>query len=574
LEEKKFFVRTRWLESTSVSAEGKTLVIKQLEQLLFTNNSMIQRSRRFISDFMAQIDATFATNILKMPLVNVVGIDNCGLTFNSAFSFIRSESAHDMRFILTNLRILMFNDCPIPRVIIADQGRGLQSALKECMPGVYAQLCEWHALENMRQCVYKNRTYKSKDELLWLWEHMRNWLQCDDLTKVDEMRAILYSHLKPAEHNYIEKNWRPKKPFIIRAYTRAYPNLGCNSSQRNEGSHHHVKALTDPRAQLDKTASAIIKHIEYFEQQVDQAVAESRMKTHLPGTMKGMESIRHLQGRISFYAMDKIKMEWIKATDLGQDDWQSDCNCQSKMRYCLPCSHTLLPFIGTQRLLPLRYIHPRWFLDGPSCSPTNWKMPPPVAFFSQLPRPQDRADPDDNSLVDDSNMRSKTTSPHYLSHSGALLLTKTLHAQETFHSTLKGEQAQEYALKTKEALETLQAEYRDLQEESGSINRQTQLELPPIPVNKFLKRTVQKGPIKRWAMTGTEVAERAAKIPASTTRTRQASNIPPASTDPGPQTGGCRTSSRNKKYQPGFWKSLAEGNATKGMEDSEFEDSN
>ncbi|KAF8542326.1 hypothetical protein BDD12DRAFT_876786 [Trichophaea hybrida] len=166
-------------------------------------------------------------------------------------------------------------------------------------------------------------------------------------------------------------------------------------------------------------------------------------------------------------------------------------------------------------------------------------MPPPVAFLSQLPKPQDRADPNVNSLVDDSNMHSKTTSPHYLSHSGALLLTKTLHAQETFHK----------------ALETLQAEYRDLQEESGSFNRQTQLELPPIPVNKFLKRTVQKGPIKRRAMTGTEVAERAAKVPASRTR-------------------GCRTSSRNKKYQPGFWKSLAEGNATKGMEDSEFEDSN
>jgi len=50
-------------------------------------------ARRFVSDFMYKTDVTFNTNILKLLLSVVVGIDNTGSTFLVAYCYITSELA-------------------------------------------------------------------------------------------------------------------------------------------------------------------------------------------------------------------------------------------------------------------------------------------------------------------------------------------------------------------------------------------------------------------------------------------------------------------------------------------------
>jgi hypothetical protein len=53
----------------------------------------IKMARRFVSDFMYKTDATFNTNILKLLLSVVVGIDNTSSTFLAVYCYITSESA-------------------------------------------------------------------------------------------------------------------------------------------------------------------------------------------------------------------------------------------------------------------------------------------------------------------------------------------------------------------------------------------------------------------------------------------------------------------------------------------------
>jgi hypothetical protein len=45
-----------------------------------------------------------------MPLVVAVGMDNCGATFNIAFSYTRTESTTDYRFVLRHIQEIVLKD--------------------------------------------------------------------------------------------------------------------------------------------------------------------------------------------------------------------------------------------------------------------------------------------------------------------------------------------------------------------------------------------------------------------------------------------------------------------------------
>jgi hypothetical protein len=102
------------------------VIIKQvLKAVFFTNNELIRLARRFCPDWMIQMDGTFNTNRLKMPLIDVLGVTNTEHSFLFTFCFVTSESADNWSFVLQCLEQTVFKGLPLPRVVIADQGMGL-----------------------------------------------------------------------------------------------------------------------------------------------------------------------------------------------------------------------------------------------------------------------------------------------------------------------------------------------------------------------------------------------------------------------------------------------------------------
>ena len=77
---------------------------------------------------MYEIDSTFNTNRLRLPLSDIVGIDNTGKTFPVAFCYITSESAASFAWISEQLSEYVFYDCPEPALIIGDFAKGLGAA--------------------------------------------------------------------------------------------------------------------------------------------------------------------------------------------------------------------------------------------------------------------------------------------------------------------------------------------------------------------------------------------------------------------------------------------------------------
>jgi hypothetical protein len=80
---------------------------------------------------MYEIDITFNTNVLKLPLSVVVGIDNTGGTLPAVFCYITSESAASLKWIIEQLIDLAFLDCPEPTLITGDFSKGLGAAVAE-----------------------------------------------------------------------------------------------------------------------------------------------------------------------------------------------------------------------------------------------------------------------------------------------------------------------------------------------------------------------------------------------------------------------------------------------------------
>jgi hypothetical protein len=125
LEEEDVHVRFRAEYTVDADGERDGQVIKDL---FWMSPEQIKMTRRFVSGYMYETDATFNTNSLRLPLSVMVGIDNCGKTFPIAYCYITSESAASFKFAADQLSDLAFNDCPEAGVIVGDFSKGLGAA--------------------------------------------------------------------------------------------------------------------------------------------------------------------------------------------------------------------------------------------------------------------------------------------------------------------------------------------------------------------------------------------------------------------------------------------------------------
>ena len=86
-----------------------------------------------------------------MLLFMSIGITNTNMTFPVAFSFALTESQ-----IATTAFLVFLNEevwiehTALPRVGIVDQDEGMWASLKEDMPSLRRQLCQWHTCESIR----------------------------------------------------------------------------------------------------------------------------------------------------------------------------------------------------------------------------------------------------------------------------------------------------------------------------------------------------------------------------------------------------------------------------------------
>jgi hypothetical protein len=117
--------------------------------IVWWTSAQIQLARRFVSDMVAETDATFNTNEKRLLLQCFVGIDNTNSTFEFLQAFSTAESARNIRFILQVLQDYFFYDCPGFAVLAGDFGTGLSAG--------FAQKAAEDTREAGRQLAHKGK---------------------------------------------------------------------------------------------------------------------------------------------------------------------------------------------------------------------------------------------------------------------------------------------------------------------------------------------------------------------------------------------------------------------------------
>jgi len=167
---------------------------KVLDQIVFASTEQVDLARRFASGFVMVIDATFQTNEKNLLLSVCTAITNTGKTFPVCFSFQASEAKVTFDLTWEFLDHYVFHDIEGPAVIVGDQAAGFVSSMadrKEIM-----QLCQWHAVENMRKRLITHGYCKTKEDVEFWRALLWNYVKASTEDDLKECRADLLKELQ------------------------------------------------------------------------------------------------------------------------------------------------------------------------------------------------------------------------------------------------------------------------------------------------------------------------------------------------------------------------------------------
>src|SRR5205814_4977010 len=131
---------------------------------------------------------------------------NTGMSVPIAFSFIRSESEAAFNFIFDCMQDMFWDNCLPPRVILSDQAKGFISSMATSMPTTTLQLCEWHAVSNIKTRLADSKGYTKarRDELnSFIWAY----IQSMDMEALNTNRTALLAEILEPERKYLRENW-------------------------------------------------------------------------------------------------------------------------------------------------------------------------------------------------------------------------------------------------------------------------------------------------------------------------------------------------------------------------------
>jgi hypothetical protein len=343
-----------------------------LEQLFFMSDTQIQWAQRFCSSFMVEVDTTFSTNNLRLPLTVLTGISNAGESFPVAFSFLPSKSKVCFDFIFESLKELVWEEYPPPSIIVGDQAKGLASSLPYSMPSSTPQYCEWHAFESIRKHLidsgYAKEKMKTTKPLIW------DYLQSSSHSTLMANKAKLLKALKSPEVRYIKDNWFTKEKFVCRSYTQHLANLGVNSTQRAESMNAVLKKSLGCQISLLEACRRLVREVRTYEAKL---LADEVASMTLRLRILDMNGFATLLGKITSYAIDLMAPEWAAACVPRPDSiWEGSClhDCSFPVRYGLPCRHWMIRAVLDGFPLPLSLVHPRWWLSGSPVMEGRWAM--------------------------------------------------------------------------------------------------------------------------------------------------------------------------------------------------------
>ncbi|CAG8664616.1 9369_t:CDS:1 [Ambispora gerdemannii] len=354
LEERQYVVRH------TLSKDG------HMQNLFFTHIEAARQTA--ICSEVLMVDATYKTNLYKLPLINAVGVSNIGNakvlnTYQIAMAWVANEQEYTYEWFLRTLKETIYDTffCS-PEVFVSDRDQALRKAANSVFPEAKKMLCIWHMLaQNLRTACRKFfDSDKDYDKFLSLVQQVA---YAEEMSTVEKaFNEVKQAAMKSRDPNYIQnylEEWKKDAKGWMHVHTKNYPHMGIRSTQRVEGSHSGLKKAIEAASGLEQVFSHIDRA--FRQQQLQMNGAFGLNIVSVDPFIRNNERFEQLLGKISRWAIDQIKREICETED--NDNANSDtCKCSLRLNFKLPCRH-IIPSTGP---IPLSLVHPRWLLKHDS----------------------------------------------------------------------------------------------------------------------------------------------------------------------------------------------------------------
>ena len=257
-----------------------------IDKLFVTHQNCIERAQRFPE--VVIIDATYKASTNKMPLVNIVGIDNLSSSsstlslrsFYIASAVLTNETKISYNWVLQCLKKVVYDNGRInPGIFVTDDDKGLRAALDIIYPYTPHILCAWHIKRNFEShasgCYKKNSESEEKflgilDKMIYgctseIFESAKKdyYDFVGKTTKAKELRdylEMLVLHEKSVGGMgltcYIHRLLSYKERWA-RLWVERHAHLRARTTQTVEGVHWIIKQIMSTPGRLMKLFKAI-----------------------------------------------------------------------------------------------------------------------------------------------------------------------------------------------------------------------------------------------------------------------------------------------------------------------------
>ncbi|CAG8709325.1 11951_t:CDS:2, partial [Ambispora leptoticha] len=214
-----------------------------------------------------------------------------------------------------------------PFVFITDNDAALIGALRRIFPKVEHILCSWHGFINLRD--YKELNFA-----------------------ISDYRKLATSSLNTEKVvKYFERMLRVKEKWVG-VYTSKLMHFGAITTQHVEGAHSAMKHAIESSGSLTKAFISLDRWLRLHHEETSLQYEKESIGIDPLLMQDNKDHLRPLLGRVSQFALNKIKCELFNATTYEA------CLCELCVNYNLPCRH-LLPIKGP---ILLSIIPKRWLL--------------------------------------------------------------------------------------------------------------------------------------------------------------------------------------------------------------------
>jgi hypothetical protein len=341
--------------------------INKIIQVVFWHPQMEDHSRRFTSNSLLMVDATFRTNKKGLPLIIGVGKSNTEKTFPVAFSWVPEEDAESYAFFFKCLREDIYRELPEPAVVLTDMSAGMQKAYNtlKCLPNSQLQFCNWHSVMAMRRWLHERGRYTA-EELNQLEAQCWAYVQSNTEAELQCNRKLIEDQLCHQDKSFLRDNWLKHEKRLIKCYTKTYTNLNQYATSRVESMNSNVHKVTSHQLSLHEAADHLCRYVNDFFRDFQEEIDKARGR-NIAGIDKHV--FQQLTGTITKEAIKLVAAQWRIL--LGGSSLP--CSGSFRNQNLLPCSHDLQAAYSNGYPIPKSMTHPRWWLEGHAHPDADWR---------------------------------------------------------------------------------------------------------------------------------------------------------------------------------------------------------